>query len=208
MESSKKEGGIVQLVVVLGLITFLCAFLLGMANGITAPRIAQNEEETRNEAMAEIISDAEFEDMGIQLSAEQVAKDLSKAGTGIPDGRTPAAISGIYLATVDGEGAGYCFEVQPKGFGGTLTMIVGINADGTVAGAKVTGHSETPGLGAKSQADEEWIKQYSGEPADGQLAVSKDGGSINAITGATITSRAVTDGVNTAAAYTAVLGVG
>ncbi len=202
MDSSKKEGGIVQLILVLGLITFVCALLLGMANGITAPQIAKNEEKTRNEAMAAIITGAEFEDMQTALSAEEV----TAAGVALPNGRTAAAISGVYKATVDGADAGYCLEVQSKGFGGTLTMIVGINADGTVAGAKVTGHAETPGLGAKSQTDEEWIKQYAGQPADGQLAVSKDGGSINAITGATITSRAVTDGVNTAAAYVAALG--
>ncbi len=208
MESHKKEGGIVQLVLVLGIITFVCALLLGMANGITAPRIELNEEETRSEAMAEIIEGAEFEDMGIQVSAEQVAADLEQSGVSLPAGRTPAAISGVYHATVDGSDAGYCFEVQPKGFGGTLTLIVGIGSDGTVEGAKVTSHAETPGLGAKSQTDEEWITQFSGEPANGQLAVGKDGGSIDAITGATITSRAVTDGVNTAAAYTAVIGVG
>ena len=96
--------------------------------------------------------------------------------------------------------------MQPKGFSGVLTMIVGINADGTVAGIKVTAHSETPGLGAKAQADADWIGQYVGQQADGQLKVAKDGGTINAITGATITSRAVTDGVNTAAQYVATLG--
>ena len=153
MDNSKKEGGIVQLVVVLGLITFICALLLGVINGVTADKITQNGIETRNAAMAEIIPDADFED-----------------------------------------------------FGGNLTMIVGINADGTVAGAKVTSHAETPGLGAKSQADPNWITQFAGQTADGQLKVAKDGGTINAITGATITSRAVTDGVNTAAAYVATLG--
>ena len=106
----------------------------------------------------------------------------------------------------NGEEIGYCVQVEPKGFGGNLTMIVGINADGTVAGAKVTSHAETPGLGAKSQADPNWITQFAGQTADGQLKVAKDGGTINAITGATITSRAVTDGVNTAAAYVATLG--
>lgn len=202
MDSSKKEGGIVQLVVVLGLITFVCALLLGMANGVTAPLIEKNQAETRDAAMAEIIPGASFEDLGLTLSAEEVAA----AGVTMPAGRTASAISGVYKATVDGADAGYCLEVQPKGFGGTLTLIVGINADGTVAGAKVTSHSETPGLGAKSQSDPTWITQYAGQVADGQLAVSKDGGTINAITGATITSRAVTDGVNTAAAYVATLG--
>ena len=192
MDNSKKEGGIVQLVVVLGLITFICALLLGVINGVTADKITQNGIETRNAAMAEIIPDADFEDLGTALSAE----DVAAAGVTLPAGRTAAQIDGVYKATKDGEEIGYCVQVEPKGFGGNLTMIVGINADGTVVGAKVTSHAETPGLGAKSQADPNWITQFAGQTADGQLKVAKDGGTINAITGATITSRAVTDGVN------------
>ena len=69
MDNSKKEGGIVQLVVVLGLITFICALLLGVINGVTADKITQNGIETRNAAMAEIIPDADFEDLGTALSA-------------------------------------------------------------------------------------------------------------------------------------------
>ena len=183
MESNKKEGGIVQLVVVLGLITFICALLLGVINGVTADKIAQNAVETRDAAMAEIIPDAEFEDMNTAMSAD----DVAAAGISLPAGRTPAQIDGVYKATKDGEEVGYCVQVEPKGFGGNVTMIVGINADGTVAGAKVTSHSETPGLGAKSQADPNWITQYAGQAADGQLQVTKDGGTINAITGETIT---------------------
>lgn len=191
MSETKKSEGIGRLIVVLGLITFVCALLLGVVNQVTAPAIAQNEINTRNNAMAQLIAGAEFEDMNTTVPA--------------PDKNTPE-ISGVYKATVDGQEAGYCVEVKPKGFGGTITMIVGINVDGTVAGVQVTGASETPGLGAKAQSDKEWIAQYQGQPADGSLAVTKDGGSVNAITGATITSRAVTLGVNTAANYVATLG--
>ena len=202
MESNKKEGGIVQLVVVLGLITFICALLLGVINGVTADKIAQNAVETRDAAMAEIIPDAEFEDMNTALSADEVAA----AGVTLPAGRTAAQIDGVYKATKDGEEVGYCVQVEPKGFGGNLTMIVGINADGTVAGAKVTSHAETPGLGAKSQADPNWITQFAGQTADGQLKVAKDGGTINAITGATITSRGVCEAVTSAIAAAASMG--
>ncbi|MGE4548065.1 MAG: RnfABCDGE type electron transport complex subunit G [Intestinibacillus sp.] len=203
-ETAKKSGGseIVRLIVVLGLITLICALLLGVINQITAPLIEENGVNTRNAAMSEIIPDADFEDLNVNLSAEEVAA----AGVTLPAGRTASAINGVYKATKDGQAAGYCLQVQPKGFSGVLTMIVGINADGTVAGIKVTAHSETPGLGAKAQADADWIGQYVGQQADGQLKVAKDGGTINAITGATITSRAVTDGVNTAAQYVATLG--
>lgn len=85
MESNKKEGGIVQLVVVLGLITFICALLLGVINGVTADKIAQNAVETRDAAMAEIIPDAEFEDMNTALSADEVAA----AGVTLPQAAPP-----------------------------------------------------------------------------------------------------------------------
>ena len=195
MSETKKGEGIGRLIVVLGLITFVCALLLGFINAVTADKIAQNNENTRNEAMAVIMQDAE------SFEAVEVGEEWTA-----PEDKGQPPISGVYEAQAGGETIGYCVEVNPSGFGGTLTMIVGINLDGTVAGAQVTEHGETPGLGAKSQTDPEWIKQYQGQPADGQLQVTKDGGTINAITGSTITSRAVTDGVNTAAAYVATMG--
>ena len=194
MDSSKKGGGILMLVVVLGLITFVCALLLGVVNGVTKDKIEQNGIETRNQAMSEIIPNAEFTD--VEVPADFAA----------PADKNQPVVSGVYQATLNGADAGYCVEVNPKGFGGALKMIVGINADGTVAGIKVTEASETPGLGAKAQSDKNWIAQFAGQPADGSLAVTKDGGTINAITGATITSRAVTLGVNTAANCVASLG--
>ena len=195
MDSSKKGGGILMLVVVLGLITFVCALLLGVINGITKDKIAQNAVETRNAAMSVILPEAEsFAD--VEVSADWTA----------PADKNQPTITGVYEAQAGGQTIGYCVEVNPKGFGGALTLIVGINADGTVAGAQVTAHGETPGLGAKAQSDPNWITQFAGQPADGSLAVTKDGGTINAITGSTITSRAVTLGVNTAANCVASLG--
>ena len=194
MDSSKKGGGILMLVVVLGLITFVCALLLGFINGVTKDKIEQNSIETRNAAMSVIIPDAEFTE--VEVSEEWTA----------PADKNQPAISGVYAAEAGGETIAYCVEVKPKGFGGELTLIVGVNTDGTIAGAQVTAHGETPGLGAKAQSDKNWITQFAGQPADGSLAVSKDGGTINAITGSTITSRAVTLGVNTASNCGASLG--
>lgn len=186
MSEAKKES-MGMLALMLFLITFITALLLGFVNQVTAPQIAKNNEATRAAAMAEIIPDAEF----VEAEPSEVPA---------PDKNTPA-IQNIYEAQKDGETVGYCMEVLPSGFGGTLTVVVGINTDGTVAGAKVTSHAETPGLGAKAQSDPTWIVQFAGQAADGSLAVTKDGGTINSITGATITSRAVTLAVNTAASY-------
>ena len=173
MNEAKKES-MGMLVVVLFLITFITALLLGFVNQVTAPQIEKNNEATRATAMAELIPDAE----PVQAEPAEVPS---------PDKDTPA-IQNIYEMQKDGETVGYCMEVLPSGFGGTLTVVVGINTDGTVAGAK-------------AQADPTWIPQFAGKPADGSLAVTKDGGDIVPITGATITSRAVTKAVNTAASY-------
>lgn len=185
--TEKKGNEMVRLCVVLFLITLISALLLGFVNSVTAPQIKLNQEKTRAEAMALLIPDSEFE-----LVEEEVVSD-----SGAP------TLRNVYKAVQGGETVGYCMEALPSGFGGELTVVVGILKDGTIAGAQVTSMSETPGLGAKSQSD--WINQYAGMAADGSLAVTKDGGSVVPITGATITSRAVTLGVNTAASYAATL---
>jgi len=89
---------------------------------------------------------------------------------------------------------------DPKGFGGALTVMVGLAQDGTILGYKVLESSETPGLGAKAQ---DWFqKGQKGDiigksPAE-PLTVSKDGGQVDAITASTITSRAFLKAVNQA----------
>ena len=89
---------------------------------------------------------------------------------------------------------------DPKGFGGALTVMVGLASDGTILGYKVLESSETPGLGAKAQ---DWFqKGQKGDiigknPAE-PLTVSKDGGQVDAITASTITSRAFLLAVNNA----------
>ena len=88
---------------------------------------------------------------------------------------------------------------DPKGFGGALTVMVGLAGDGTILGYKVLESSETPGLGAKAQ---DWFQK--GQKGDvigkqaGNLTVSKDGGEVDAITASTITSRAFLRCINEA----------
>ena len=95
---------------------------------------------------------------------------------------------------------GYAVEVLPAGFDSALTMMVGVAPDGTVLDLCVVSHTETAGLGAVAAADGSagmtFRQQFVG--TSGDVLVKKDGGSIDAITGATVTSRAVCDGVNTA----------
>ena len=103
---------------------------------------------------------------------------------------------------------GYAFEVTPGGFDNTLTMMVGVNNEGEVLGISVVSHTETAGLGAvaaaATSAGEAFRGQFVGQ--SGSVAVSKDGGAMDAITGATITSRAICAGVNAALACAGNLG--
>ena len=87
------------------------------------------------------------------------------------------------------------------GFGGPLTLMVGVLPDGSVYNTSVLSHSETPGLGAKCTTDEHFISQFRGfDPAAKTLAVKKDGGDLDAITASTITSRAYALAVSNAVA--------
>ena len=105
-------------------------------------------------------------------------------------------------------GAGYAFEVTPGGFDNTITMMVGVDTEGKVLGISIISHTETAGLGAvaaaATPAGESFRNQFVGQ--SGSVSVTKDGGSMDAITGATITSRAICDGVNAALACAATLG--
>lgn len=86
--------------------------------------------------------------------------------------------------------------VAPEGYSGPIRMLVGVNRDGTIAGVRVTNHSETPGLGDKVDVKKsDWILSFNGkslaDPGRDMWKVEKDGGAFDQFTGATITPRAV-----------------
>ncbi|WP_323846900.1 electron transport complex subunit RsxG [Microbulbifer magnicolonia] len=90
--------------------------------------------------------------------------------------------------------------VAPDGYSGPIKLLVGVNRDGTVAGVRVTSHSETPGLGDKVDLKKsDWVLQFNGlslrDPSPDQWKVQKDGGAFDQFTGATITPRAVVNEV-------------
>ena len=107
----------------------------------------------------------------------------------------------IYPATKEGQYIGAAVEAISMGFGGELKVLVGFDAQGNILDYSVLQHAETPGLGSKSV---DWFKKGNAgditgmNPGQGELAVSKDGGQVNAITASTITSRAFLAAVNKA----------
>ena len=173
------------LTVTLLLITAGVAAALAGVNTITAPKIAQINEEKTTNAIAAVLPDAE--------TATQTYTAASK----------DEAVQAVWTSET-----GYAVKVQTSGFGGTINMMVGIDKDGAILGINIISHAETAGLGdvaaAKNAKGEAFRAQYVGKT--GTLAVNKDGGEIDAITSATITSRAVTNGVNAALEYVANMG--
>jgi electron transport complex protein RnfG len=111
----------------------------------------------------------------------------------IVDGETELS---FFLGKFNGKANTVAFEGFGKGYGGDIGVMIGINLDDDkLIGAAVTTHSETPGLGAKSKEDPSFSLQFKGLSVDENVKVTNDGGGINAISGATITSRAVCDAV-------------
>jgi H+/Na+-translocating ferredoxin:NAD+ oxidoreductase subunit G len=98
----------------------------------------------------------------------------------------------FFVGSFDGEPRGIAFETSGKGYGGEVGLMVGVNVkDGKLIGVGVTTHAETPGMGAKAKSDPNFVSQFKDLALGEPYKVTTDGGSINAISGATITSRAV-----------------
>ncbi len=99
--------------------------------------------------------------------------------------------SEYYVLMRDGSPAAYAVKSTVVGFGGPLALMVGVTTDGIVYNTSVLSHQETPGLGAKCNTDAKFMGQWQGFDTNSKvLAVTKDGGDVDAITASTITSRA------------------
>ena len=168
---------VLRLSVTLFLITGLMAGVLGLVHGATAPKIAAAQAAKTKKALSAVLPDGEN------------AQKLSE----FPD--ETDLVEAVYASP-----AGYAVTVAPVGFDSPITMMVGVDPEGRVLGISVISHKETPNLGAVA-ADpgpkgQDFRSQYVG--VSGAVCLEKDGGTLDAVTGATITSRAVTEGVNAA----------
>lgn len=119
--------------------------------------------------------------------------------------KLPGSIKTLYMAK--GDLNGYVMEVEAAGYGGIFTVTVGVTADGIITGVVVGDNSETPGLGKNAQKPE-FAAQFAGK--DGAVTVKQGGGAsgneIDALTGATITTQAVTTAVNEAREFALTIG--
>ena len=129
--------------------------------------------------------------------AEHTAEAARSAMTQVLAADDYTAAAGVTAAWSAGE-AGTVVRLTTNGFGGAIDLMVGVDNENKVTGVAIISHSETASLGANCTR-EDFRAQFAGKT--GELAVSKDGGDIDALTGATVTSRAVTRAVNAALAY-------
>lgn len=191
--AGKQKNEFVQLGGILCAITLVVALALGAVNAVTADKIAEINQQKILDSLELVMPGAE---------AEQI--DVAEGTTITTETKNATSISilSAYKMTKDGADAGYCVEVGPTGFGGVVDTMVGIDAEGNITGVSViSAASETPGLGARA-TEEEFQAQYAGLVGT-DVAVTKDGGTIEALTGATITSRCVSEGVVAAAMFAA-----
>ena len=186
---------IIKNTIILTVITLVSGLLLGLAYEVTKDPIAQSEENAKREAWQAVFPDASED------AFEQIDVDQDIAASVIKDLGISATIDEV--CTVDGGDTGYVITATDgEGYGGDIQVTVGITADGTVSGVSFLSISETAGLGMKA-TEPSFYEQYVGVQAE-QFYVSKDGGQgepIDALSGATITTRAVTGGVNAALGY-------
>ena len=98
----------------------------------------------------------------------------------------------FFVGIFDGKPQSVAFETYGKGFGGNVGVIVGVNLeDGSMLGAQVTTHNETPGVGSKAKEDPTFVSQFTQKTVTDTFGVKQDNGNIDAIAGATITSRGI-----------------
>ncbi len=159
------------------IVALCCAFTLAVIYYNTAPRIEEQKKMLLERSLNSVLSAHRFE----------------KHENGM-----------VYYEAYDEEGivVGWCLSLSGKGYGGDVDLLVGLDSDEKITGVKVLEHKETPGLGSKisdvkyGQKESAFLSQFKGKVAEDIVLVKGDSeDNIQAITGATISSRAVTDAV-------------
>ena len=183
----------------LTVISLVVAALLGLVDNVTADKIAAIDAENTRIAMSAVVPEgSEFTDK-LDIPEAVAAAASAQGGT----------LSELYGVTNGGAEAGYVMKISASGSQGTITMMVGIDANGAITGISVVSHSETSGIGTKvienkpNAAGTPVLDQFVGMSGAGTLAV---GSNITAISGATVSTKGITMGANAALAAVEALG--
>ncbi len=169
---SKNKNTAAYFIRIAGVLTLICsviALMLAVVNAVTKDTIAQNTQKEKVEAISRIFGEV-----------DEVETDT------VEDHEINFVYSKDMLV-------GYTVTVKPQGYGGEIEMLVGIERGGSVQGIEIINMSETPGVGSRVKSDPGFLPQFKG--MTGTLTV---GGNVDAISGASISSKAVTAGVNEA----------
>ena len=191
---------IIKLTVTLLVTCVIVAACLGGVNAVTEEKIDEINRAKTEEAMKAVVADPDnptFSD-AMTLTDEMTAASGS------------VALDSVYEAQVNGQSAGYAIKVVASGSQGKIEMMVGVDGEGAVTGVSIVKNAETAGIGSKVMTNMPTasgvgvLSQFEGKTAaDGTLTV---GANVDAISGATVSTRGVTNGVNAALAVAGVLG--
>lgn len=188
-EQKKKKSSILKDALILFLITVVAGALLGLVNQITLEPIAESEFKAKEEAYQVVFADSSKFEKNSEID--------DKLASATFDGAEVTEI--LEAKDADGNTLGYVMSVTAKeGYGGDITFTIGVTTEGTMTGLSVLSHSETAGLGANCTT-EGFQSQFVGLQGP-EIAYSKEGASgdneFDAISGATITSKALTKAIN------------
>ena len=183
----------IKLGLILLTISLVAALALAVTNGVTKDLI-QEQKDAKNElARKDVLPAATSFEV---LTPEELQVIIANF----------PLVADAFVGKADGAIVGYVVRTLPSGYSGAVEVVTGVDATGSITGVRIGKHNETPGLGAKARLPE-FYSQYDGKVAS-TLMVNKTKSSeteIQAIAGATITSQAVTDGVNIAGQVAALL---
>jgi len=176
-----------EIIRMITVLTVLCAF----SGGLLAALRDGTQERIENQQLEFVKGPA------IRAILKGSSNDPITDRFKIKDG---ASEKNIFVGRFGGKPETVVFETSGKGFKGDIAMMVGVNiTDDKIVGIGITTHSETPGIGARAQTDPRFSGQFKGMPLAGNFKIKKEGGQVDAISGATITSRGVADAVSDAA---------
>lgn len=164
---------VLKYMVVLFVITAVVAGLLAGFDMLTKDAISQNEVKAEQEALSDVIKDA---DSFTLLESEDAAN---------------YEVDAVYAAYRGADLTGFCVKVSQSGYNGKILSMVGVDLDGKVTGVHIISHSETPGLGSNITKSA-FLDQFIGKGAQDD--------EISAVTGATVSSKAVAESVAKAVA--------
>lgn len=176
----------------LAVVAMLTSAALAVGNRLTLDAIHRAEQDDLQRTLTQVLPEGYADN-------DLLNDTLSLSG---PDG----APLTVHRARREGRINGAVFKVSSRGYAGDIVVLIGLDAEGRMLGARVVKHQETPGLGDKIEAAKsDWIQAFAGKsldaPPPGQWAVKKDGGVFDQFAGATITPRAVVKAVKGGLAF-------